>query len=646
MKNGFVKVAAAVPAVRPADTVLHTDELIRLSRQASAEGVAILLFPELSITGYTCGDLFSMETLQAAAEEGLTRYLEETRDLSLLSIVGLPFVKDHKRFDCAAVCFEGRLLGLVPKCYPVGHGDAYETRVFASTETLPAVSSVSFNGQTIPFGQGLLFVADSIPSLRISVVVGSDALAPCPISQRLASAGATLICNPTARTEIVGNRAYLSSQLQALSSRLHASYLSVSCGNGESTTDSVYSGHCLICENGTVLAENHPFDGCELLCSEIDVELLSSERQKQSTYPTADGSDYLTIPFSLPLVKTPLTRFVDPHPFLPSDPTEYARRCELILNIQAHGLKKRMEAAYAAKLVLGISGGLDSTLAILVAARALELAGRPMTDLVAVTMPCFGTTKRTKSNATLLCEALGVDFRCVDISKSVTQHFADISQDINNHDVTFENGQARERTQVLMDIANQCNGLVVGTGDLSELALGWATYNGDHMSMYGVNGSIPKTLVRHLVSYYAEQVSRDERITACLRDVLDTPVSPELLPANASGEIAQKTEDLVGPYELHDFYLYYLLRYGFSPEKLFRLAKRALGDQYDDEALLKWLEVLLRRFFSQQFKRSCLPDGPAVGSVGLSPRTVWKMPSDAVSKIWLGEVQELKKAYL
>jgi NAD+ synthase (glutamine-hydrolysing) len=429
--------------------------------------------------------------------------------------------------------------------------------------------------------------------------------------------------------------------LSARSAQLIAALAYVSAGNGESTTDAVFGGHGMIVEDGKPLAEHLPMEaGNELTVSEIDVDRLVGERRRVA-FPVSDG--YREIAFSMPICETVLTRLVDPHPFIPNGTAERSARCESILRIQSAGLAQRTERAFAKKLVLGISGGLDSTLALLVAVRAMDALKRPRTDVIAVTMPCFGTTKRTKTNATVLCEKLGVDFRCVNIFDAVNQHFADIGHDPACRDVTYENCQARERTQVLMDIANDCGGMVVGTGDLSELALGWATYNGDHMSMYGVNGGVPKTLIRHVVAYSADQFEKSGEacIASALRDVLDTPVSPELLPADANGEIAQKTEDLVGPYELHDFYLYYLIRYGFSPEKLYRLAKAALGSVYDDETLKKWLKVLLRRFFSQQFKRSCLPDGPAVGSVALSPRGAWSMPSDATATIWLAEADAL-----
>ena len=492
----------------------------------------------------------------------------------------------------------------------------------------------------LPFGNRLLFACNEMDGLRIAVSAGDEWNLPyAPAAEQIA-AGATLLCAPDASPETVTSTNARRTALLAQSARLQTAIAYASAGDGESTTDAVFGGHGVIAENGELLAQRLPFADDRLSVSEIDVSRLMGERRRRS-YPTVEG--YLTVPFSMPITETELTRPVNPHPFIPTDTEERAARCSTILQIQSAGLAQRAERAFAKKLVLGISGGLDSTLALLVAVGAMDSLKRPRTDVLAVTMPCFGTTKRTKTNATVLCEELGVDFRCVNIFDAVNQHFADIGHDPACRDVTYENCQARERTQVLMDIANDCGGLVVGTGDLSELALGWATYNGDHMSMYGVNGGVPKTLIRHIVAYSAAQFEKrgENRIAAALYDVLDTPVSPELLPADEGGEIAQRTEDLVGPYELHDFYLYYLIRYGFAPAKLYRLAKYALGSTYDDETLKKWLKVLLRRFFSQQFKRSCLPDGPAVGSVSISPRGAWLMPSDATAALWLAEADAL-----
>ena len=499
-------------------------------------------------------------------------------------------------------------------------------------------------GEAIPFGSGMLFSCEEMPSLKIGVEIGEDLWAPIPPSTHHALQGATVICNLSASSETVGKADYRRQMVKSQSARSLCGYVYASSGEGESTTDAVFGGHALICENGDLLAERLPFDFSEeLLVSEIDTQKLVYDRRRMNIHQSERDGNYWEISFWLTLEETKLTRKINPLPFIPADKQDRNHRCREIFAIQAAGLKQRIERAFAKKIVVGISGGLDSTLALLVMVRAMDALKRPRTDILAVTMPCFGTTSRTKNNATVLCEELGVDFRQVDIFDAVNQHFKDIGHDPALRDVTYENSQARERTQILMDIANDCGGMVIGTGDLSELALGWATYNGDHMSMYGVNASIPKTLIRHLVAYSANEFEADGNlaIVEALRDILDTPVSPELLPANESGEIAQKTEDLVGPYEIHDFYLYYMIRHGFSPEKLYRLAQYAFGSTYDKETLLKWLKVFIRRFFSQQFKRSCLPDGPKVGSVCLSPRGDWKMPSDASSALWLAEAEKL-----
>ena len=639
MKNGFIKIASACPSLRIADTRTNTDELIRLAEESVKGGASITVFPELCITGASCGDLFLNGTLIASAKAELARYLEKTKKLNLLSFVGLPMAIGGKLRNCAAVCLNGKLLGLIPK----EQLTPAEQRCFAGG--FVDVCEFLLNGESIPCGSRLLFEAEELPELVLAAEIGESLDALLPSSVFHCMAGATVICNPTASEETVDKLQRRRDAVKALSRRLHCAYLYTSAGSGETTTDSVMGGHRLVAENGALLAEALPLsEDTSLLFTEIDVELLACEQRKDPAF-NGDRDGYQTLYFSLPIKETALTRFVDPNPFIPTDPAELTGRCETILQIQTEGLRRRMERAYAKKAVLGISGGLDSTLALIVAARAMDAMKRPRTDIVAVTMPCFGTTKRTKNNATVLCEELGVDFRCVNIAASVEQHFKDIGHDPAICDVTYENCQARERTQVLMDIANDCGGMVIGTGDLSELALGWATYNGDHMSMYGVNGDVPKTLIRHIVAHSADtaDLNGQPALAAALRDVLDTPVSPELLPADQNGDIAQKTEDLVGPYEIHDFYIYHLLRHGYSPEKLYRLAKRGLGDRYDDATLLKWLETLLRRFFAQQFKRSCLPDGPKVGSVGLSPRGGWCMPSDASSALWLSQVEELKK---
>ena len=643
MKHGFIKVATATPKIRVADPAYNVGEMIRIAKEAAKKEVKVLAFPELSLTGYTCGDLFFSGTLLTGAKNALAEYAKATEKLSMLSLVGLPFEWNQKLYNCAAVICGGSVLGIVPKTHIPGYGEFSETRYFtpAPSETNP----ISLLGKEIPFGNGILFPCEEMPSLMIGVELGEDLWASIPPSTDLTQQGATLICNLSASSETVGKAEYRRLLVKAQSAKALCGYLYASSGAGESSTDVVFGGHCMICENGELLAERLPFDASsELLISEIDVEKLIYDRRRMNTHQNeVNGGDW-EIEFSLPLVKTELTRKIDPQPFIPACQKARDLRCREILAIQAAGLKQRIERAFAKKIVVGISGGLDSTLALLVMVRAMDALKRPRTDVLAVTMPCFGTTGRTKNNATVLCKELGVEFRQVDIFDAVNQHFKDIGHDPAIRDVTYENSQARERTQILMDIANDCGGMVIGTGDLSELALGWATYNGDHMSMYGVNAGIPKTLIRHIVAYSADEFEANGKlaVAAALRDVLDTPVSPELLPADESGKIAQKTEDLVGPYEIHDFYLYYMIRYGFSPEKLYRLAQYALGETYDNETLLKWLKVFIRRFFTQQFKRSCLPDGPKIGAVSFSPRGDWKMPSDACAALWLAEAEALR----
>ena len=643
MKNGFIKVAAATPKIRVADPAYNVEELIRIADDANAKGVRVLVSPELCLTSYTCGDLFCSDLLLDGAKNALSEYLKRTSAWDMISVVGLPMVYRDKLYNCAAVCHGGRLLGVIPKSVLPNYGEFYELRGFTPAPKDTGCATLLFDGDTVPFGTNLIFSCTSVPNLKLAVEICEDLWDAAPPSSSHTAAGATVLCNLSAANETVGKDDYRRLLVRAQSAKNLAGYVYACAGEGESSTDLVFAGHNMIAENGTILAERMPFDtSCELLISEIDVQRLAYERRRINTYQSeTDG--YREIPFSLTLHDTELTRFVDPHPFTPSDPSERARRCETILAIQSNGLKQRIERAFAQKLVIGISGGLDSTLALLVMVRAIDALKRPRKDIIAVTMPCFGTTTRTKNNATVLCEELGVDFRCVDIFDAVNVHFRDIGHDPDDRNVTYENSQARERTQILMDIANDCGGMVIGTGDLSELALGWATYNGDHMSMYGVNASVPKTLIRHIVAFCADgyEANGDKKIAVALRDVLDTPVSPELLPADADGKIAQKTEDLVGPYELHDFYLFYMLRYGFSPKKLYRLAKLALGDVYDDETLRKWLKVFIRRFFNQQFKRSCMPDGPKVGSVALSPRGDWRMPSDASSALWQEDAERL-----
>ncbi len=639
MRDGFVKVAAGTPKIRVADCRYNAEQIFTLMREADKQGVKVLALPELCLTGYTCGDLFLQSTLLKGAEEGLRTILEATKNLDMVTAVGLPVWNkwDNKLYNCAAVIQSGEILGLVPKTYLPNYGEFYEGRWFASGAGVQA--SLILCGQEVGLSDGDLFACKDLPNLVIGVEICEDLWAPEPPSIRAARAGATLILNLSASNELAGKAAYRRGLVSGQSGRLVCGYVYADAGEGESTTDLVFAGHNIVAENGSILAERRFASG--LTISEIDVDRLVYERQRMNTYQADPSRECWRASFHLPVSDTRLTRPISPTPFVPQDQSDRAERCNEILYIAAMGLKKRLEHTNAKTAVVGLSGGLDSTLAVLITAVSMQMLDRPATDIIAVTMPCFGTTDRTKSNAVLLAERLGCTLKTIDIGEAVRRHFKDIGQSMENHDVTFENGQARERTQVLMDIANQTGGLVIGTGDLSELALGWCTYNGDHMSNYAVNAGIPKTLVRHLVSFISDdKEEEDPQLSGVLADILDTPVSPELLPA-IEGKIAQKTEDLVGPYELHDFYLYYAIRWGFGPRKVLRLAEQALGVRYDRATLLKWLKNFYRRFFSQQFKRSCLPDGPKVGSVALSPRGDWRMPSDAVAALWLEELEGL-----
>ena len=637
MKDGFLKAAALSPALRVADCAYNAGRIVEAMRECAAQGVKLAVFPELALTGYTCGDLFFQQALQQAALRGLGQVLEASREWDLLALVGLPLAVNGKLYNCAAAVCRGRLLGLVPKTCLPNYGEFYEKRHFAPGDK--RVRTVTVCGQQAPFGTQLLFRCRQMPEFVLGVELCEDLWSALPPSTFHALAGATVIANLSASDETVGKAEYRRALVANQSARLLCCYLYASAGHGESTQDMVFAGHDLVAENGVLLAETEPFKGGDAV-SELDCARMLAERARNTSFvPNDEG--YQVIGFDLAVTETALTRWVDPAPFVPGDARRRAERCELILRMQADGLAKRIEHTHAKTAVIGISGGLDSCLALLVAARAMRQLDRPASDVLAVTMPCFGTTKRTRSNAEILCQELGVSFREVNITATVRSHFADIGHDGQTPDVTFENSQARVRTLELMDIANLNGGFVVGTGDLSELALGWATYNGDHMSMYGVNAGVPKTLVRHLVRYEADTAPTDA-LRRVLLDILDTPVSPELLPAK-DGEIAQRTEELVGPYELHDFYLYYVLRFGFGPRKIFRLAKAAFAGrpEYTDQVLYKWLRSFYWRFFAQQFKRSCLPDGPKVGSVTLSPRGDWRMPSDASAAAWLAELETL-----
>ena len=634
MKDGFIKVAAAVAEIRVADCEYNANNIIKQMHRAEELGVKVLVFPELCVTAYTCADLFLQDTLLDGAEAAVERIIEASRDTDAVTMVGAPVRKDGKLYDCAVIMQRGQLLAVVPKSNIPNYGEFYERRIFAPAPK--EMGTVIYAGQEALFGTKLLLRCTNMLDLCIGAEVSEDMSAPEAPAVCLASEGATVIANLAASDEIVGKAENRRLLVRSQSARLCCGYIFANAGEGESTTDLVFSGHSMIAEKGAILSESRLYT-TGLTVTEIDVSRLVYERRRTSTFPQSKG-DCTEIGFELKIYETELTRSIPKHPFVPAAESERAERCESILAIQTQGLKKRLQAAHSQAAVIGISGGLDSTLALLVTVRAFDALGLDRKSIICPTMPCYGTTERTLSNAKRLCESLGVTLKVIDITAAVDLHFEDIEHDPSDHSVTYENAQARERTQVLMDIANKINGLVVGTGDLSEMALGWATYNGDHMSMYGVNCSIPKTLVRHLVRYCADTAD-SEVLRDTLIDIFETPVSPELLPPT-DGKISQKTEEVVGPYELHDFFLYGAIRWAFAPRKLLRLAKYAFADVYDDETILKWLKTFYRRFFTQQFKRSCVPDGPKVGTVALSPRGDWRMPSDASSALFLAQLDE------
>ena len=637
MRQGFVKVAAVTPKIVVADTRENTKLICEEIRKAEESGAKIIVLPELAITGYTCSDLFLQEKMLREAKQSLLEIAAFTFALDCIVFVGLPLEYNGKLYNVAAALNNGKVLGFVPKTYLPNYNEFYEARHF--TRGMDEVVTVRLDKNlTAPMGKKLLFVCDTMPELKIGVELCEDLWTPEPPAIRHALNGANVIVNLSASDETTGKDIYRRELVKGQSARLLCGYVYASAGDGESTQDVVYSAHNMIAENGRLLAQSERFQN-ESIFSEIDILKLNAERRRMTTFEMAEDG-YREIGFSLKIEETKLTRYIDPMPFVPGSKADRDRRCEEILMIQAMGLKKRLEHTHCKSAVIGISGGLDSTLALLVTVKAFDILGMDHKNIKAVTMPGFGTTDRTYDNAVSMIRCLGADFMEVSIKDAVNIHFRDIGHDPKVHDVTYENGQARERTQILMDIANKSGGMVIGTGDLSELALGWATYNGDHMSMYAVNASVPKTLVRHLVQFYADTCG-DGKLEKVLLDVLDTPVSPELLPPE-DGKIAQKTEDLVGPYELHDFYLYHMLRLGYSPAKIYRLAKLAFAGSYDDATILKWLKTFYRRFFTQQFKRSCLPDGPKVGSVAVSPRGDLRMPSDASSRIWMEELENLQ----
>ena len=636
MKQGFIKVAAATPRIRVADPVYNAEAICAQLKEAVDNGAKIIVFPELCLTGYTCGDLFWQEALLEGAKDALKTVMKATTGSDALVFVGLPLEKEGKLYNVAAALRDGQLLAIVPKKFLPNYGEFYEMRHFARGNIMS--EAYWFEDIRVPFGTNILFNCTNFPGLSVACEICEDLWAADQTTTDHALAGANVIVNLSASDEIVGKESYRRKLLEVTSARLIVGYIYATAGDGESTQDLVFGGHNMIAENGAIIAEAERFS-TGILYSELDLGKLRHARRQNSSFVVSGSEHYERVPFALKEETTALTRHYHQMPFIPSNPVERARRCEEILAIQAHGLKKRMEHTNCKSAVVGVSGGLDSTLALLVTAKACDILGLDRSCILAVTMPCFGTTNRTYENACKMATTLGAVLKEVNIKDAVNIHFRDIGQDPNKHDVTYENSQARERTQVLMDLANQTGGMVIGTGDLSELALGWATYNGDHMSMYGVNGGVPKTLIRHLVQYYADTCESKE-LSEVLLDVLDTPVSPELLPP-VDGAISQKTEDLVGPYELHDFFLYHMLRSGFGPKKIFRIAVYTFAGVYDEETIRKWLKTFCRRFFTQQFKRSCLPDGPKVGSISVSPRGDLRMPSDASMMAWQRELDQI-----
>ena len=636
MKHGFLKVAAMTPKIRVADPEYNAKEVCKGIGEANAKGAKIIVFPELCLTGYTCGDLFLQGLLLEQAKASLRTIVEATSGSDALVFVGLPIEKENKLYNVAAVLQNGEVLAFIPKKFIPSYAEFYETRHFTAGNELP--ETYFFDGEEVPFGTNVLFEADVAGGLTVGCEICEDIWAPLSPSTLHALAGATVLVNLSASNETIGKDEYREMLVKSSSAKQVAAYIYSSAGEGESTQDLVFGGHCMIAENGIVLAQAKRFVP-ENIYADIDIHRLRHERRRMSTFMPNNNSSYLIIPVHMETEETALERTFSARPFVPENKAGRDKRCEEILSIQSYGLKKRYEHTGCQSAVIGISGGLDSTLALLVTVRAFDMLGLKRDRITAVTMPCFGTTGRTYENACKLARTLGADLQEIDIKEAVTVHFKDIGQNMEQLDVTYENGQARERTQILMDIANRQGGMVIGTGDMSELALGWATYNGDHMSMYGVNAGVPKTLVRHLVQYYADTCDNAD-LRMVLLDILDTPASPELLPP-VNGTISQRTEDLVGPYELHDFFLYYMLRCGFEPAKIYRIACRSFEGIYDNGVILKWLKTFYHRFFAQQFKRSCLPDGPKVGSVALSPRGDLRMPSDACVSIWLKQLEEL-----
>ena len=637
MRDGFIKVATGVPEIALGDCELNAERIIAMSREMSEVGVKLAVFTELGVTGYTLEDIFLQQTMLTAGENALSRIMKETAGLDMLIAVGVPVPVGCSLYNCAAFINRGRLLALAPKTHIPTYSEFYEGRRF--TPAPEKGFSIQYAGQKVFLGQGLLRCAD-LPELVVAAEICEDAWVPCPPSTGLAQAGANVIFNLSCSNELIGKSEYRRSLIKGLSGSLLCAYVYCSAGDGESTTDLVFSGHCMICENGSMLAQQRWSTGT-FITADIDIQRIDADRRKMTTFTSVPSEKYPLIgEFSLEVTETKLERRFSSTPFVPSDKANLEERCREIIHIQSAGLQRRIRGAHARTAVIGLSGGLDSTLAYLVTVDAFKSLGMPLENVIAVTMPCFGTTSRTKSNAQKMAEAISTSFKEIDIHAAVQQHFADIGHDGVTTDVTYENSQARMRTLILMNTANKLGGLVIGTGDLSELALGWATYNGDHMSMYGVNAGVPKTLVRYLVGYFAS-VS-DEPLRSVLYDVLDTPVSPELLPPEENGDIAQRTEDIVGPYEMHDFFMYYIMRFGFPPHKIYRIAVQTFEEKYSPDVIKKWLVNFVRRFFTQQFKRSCLPDGPKVGSAAISPRGDWRMPSDVLYAEWLRDAERVE----
>ena len=639
MKNGFVRVACGTPKLKLANCEYNAEQTIDLIKAADKEQVSLLILPELGITGYTCGDLFNQETLLRSALDALGKILDSTKGTEIITAVGVPIGVYGRLYNCAAVIQNGKILGIVPKTNIPNYGEFYEKRHFSPAKK--KIEYLTVCGQAdVPFGPGIVFECEDLRSFRFGIELCEDLWVPESPSLDMCAAGATIIGNLSASNEIVGKDEYRRQLVAAQSAKLICGYIYADAGEGESTSDLVFCSHNFIVENGVIL-EDDRFDG-GLTMTEIDVEKLEYDRRRTQMYFEHGAGEHLFVPFNITLRDLELTRYYAPNPFIPENDTERDKRCNDIVRIASLGLKRRIEHTWCKKAVIGLSGGLDSTLAALIIRNTLDMMGRPHEDMLAITMPCYGTTSRTKDNAVILAEELGAEIRTIDIQASVDLHLKDIGHDDSLQNNAYENAQARERTQILMDVANDVGGMVIGTGDLSELALGWCTYNGDHMSMYGVNGSIPKTLIRYVVDYIAREELKkgNQKLGECLLDILGTPVSPELLPAS-EGEIVQKTEDIIGPYELHDFFLYYVMRWGFSPLKVYRLACYALKGKYDPETIAKWIKVFYKRFFTQQFKRNCLPDGPKVGSVALSPRGDWRMPSDADRAIWDKELEQI-----